>query len=110
MPPGMRIVLAAALALVLGALPFLLDSYVQYVINLALAYVVITLGLNLVLGFAGQISFGSAAFMAVGAYATSLLVARLDVPFLLALPIGALGTAMVGYLGGLPAVRVRELY
>jgi branched-chain amino acid transport system permease protein len=77
---------------------------------MVLVYVVITLGLNLVLGFAGQISFGSAAFMGIGAYATSLLMLRLQIPFLVALPLGALGTAILGYLGGLPAVRVRGLY
>jgi branched-chain amino acid transport system permease protein len=106
----LKLALGAAAAAALAAVPLFTDGYIQYVLNMVLVYVVITLGLNLVLGFAGQISFGSAAFMGIGAYATSLLMMRLEMPFLLALPLGALGTGLLGYLGGLPAVRVRGLY
>jgi branched-chain amino acid transport system permease protein len=105
-----KVLLAIAAAAALCILPFVTDSYVQYIVNLVLVYVVVTLGLNLVMGFAGQVSFGSAAFMGIGAFATALLNHRLEVPFLIALPMGAIGTGILGYLVGLPAVRVRGLY
>lgn len=99
----------AALA-ALCFLPLLTDSYTQYLVNLVLAYIVIGIGLNLLLGYAGQFAFAHSAFMGIGAYTTALLMARMAVPFWLALPAGGSLAAALGWLVGLPALRMRGLY
>lgn len=66
-------------------------------------------GLNLLVGYTGQISLGQAAFMAVGAYTTSVLM-REGLTFWLALPIGTLFTGVVGLVFGLPSLRVKGFY
>lgn len=69
------------------------------------------LGLNLVTGYAGQLSLGSGAFMAVGAYATYNLVVRVPwLPLPAALVAGGIVTAAVGALFGLPALRIKGFY
>src|SRR3954453_6346239 len=68
------------------------------------------LGVNLVMGHAGQISLGQAGFAAIGAYATALLGVNLDVSYWLAVPLGALLAAVSGYILGLPALRLGPLY
>lgn len=66
-------------------------------------------GLNLLVGYTGQVSLGQAAFMAVGAYGTTVLM-RQGMTFWLALPIGALLTGVVGLIFGLPSLRVKGFY
>ncbi len=105
-----RPAIAAALLAVLASLPLVTDAYTQYVINLVLAYVVLAVGLNIVMGFAGQLSFAHSAFMGVGAYAMAVLMGRFEMPFWMALPLAGLMTGLFGFLVGLPAVRVRGLY
>jgi branched-chain amino acid transport system permease protein len=68
------------------------------------------LGLNIVTGYSGQISVGHSAFFGIGAYTTMILVADHGWPFLATLPVaGALGFA-VGFVLGIPALRIRGLY
>lgn len=66
-------------------------------------------GLNLLVGYTGQISLGQAAFMAVGAYTTTILM-RQGIAFWLALPVGTLFTGVVGLIFGLPSLRVKGFY
>ena len=100
-----------AAGIVVGAvLPFLTDPYLQYLYNLCLAYIVSAIGLNIVLGYAGQLSFAHSAFMGIGAYATGALMLKAGMPFLPALLAGGLLSAAIGTIVGLPAVRVRGLY
>jgi branched-chain amino acid transport system permease protein len=66
-------------------------------------------GLNLLVGYTGQITLGQAAFMAVGAYGTAILM-RNGVTFWFALPIAALFTGLVGLIFGLPSLRVKGFY
>ena len=74
--------------LVVGALaPLALEQYKLYVASLTLVYLVLAIGLNLTLGYAGQISLGHAAFMAFGAYAVAILGQR-GLPFELGLLLG----------------------
>ena len=68
------------------------------------------IGLNILVGYTGQISLGQGAFMAVGAYGAGLLTARLGVPFWLSIPAGCLITAGVGVIFGLPSLRLKGLY
>lgn len=106
-----RIPAAGVVAVILlSATSIFLDPYTQYLVNLIMSYVVIAVGLNIVLGFAGQLSFAHSAFMGIGAYATALLMSELQFPLPLALPAAGLISAVVGLCVGLPAVRVRGLY
>ena len=110
MPKAGKTALSLAPLAILAALPLVTDAYTQYVINLILAYVVLAVGLNIVMGFAGQLSFAHSAFMGVGAYAMAVLMGRFDLLFLAALPLCGLITGLFGFIIGLPAVRVRGLY
>lgn len=67
-------------------------------------------GLNILTGYAGQISLGQAAFMLVGGYISTLSVTYLGISFFFALPIAALGTGLVGLIFGLPSLRVKGFY
>jgi branched-chain amino acid transport system permease protein len=100
----------AAAAAILICATLIEDAYTQYVLNLVLASVVVAIGLNIVLGFAGLLSFAHSAFMGIGAYATAIFMERLQLPFVLALPLAGFVSAAIGVCVGLPAVRVRGLY
>jgi branched-chain amino acid transport system permease protein len=67
-------------------------------------------GLNILTGFTGQISLGHAAFMGVGAYTCSILMTKVSVPFIIALPIAGAVTALIGMIFGIPSLRLRGLY
>jgi branched-chain amino acid transport system permease protein len=89
--------------------PYLLPNYPLFVLSLAIVNIIAVLGVNLVMGHAGQISLGQAGFTAIGAYATALLTTA-NVSFWLAMPLGALLAAAFGYALGLPALRLGPLY
>ena len=107
LPPRVVLPLVAALAL---AGPLVVNPYLRFVLTLFFVYAVVALGLNLLLGYAGQFAFANAAFFGWGAYTTTLLQVKGGLPFVVALPIGALVTAGVGAIVGLPALRLRGLY
>lgn len=98
------IVLAALMALPLG-----MEQYKLYVASLTLIYAILAIGLNLTLGYAGQISLAHAAFMAVGAYSVAILQ-PLGVPFELCAVIGLLIAFVLGLGVGFPALRVKHHY
>jgi branched-chain amino acid transport system permease protein len=108
MPPR-RIVLPLVVA-GLAACPFVLNAYLVFIISVLFVYVILALGLNLLLGYAGQFAFANAAFFGIGAYATALLKIHLGVSFWLGLPLGGLITALIGVVVGLPALRLSGLY
>jgi ABC-type branched-subunit amino acid transport system ATPase component/ABC-type branched-subunit amino acid transport system permease subunit len=97
------------LALSLAA-TYLLRTYPLFVFSLAVVNIIAVLGVNLVMGYAGQISLGQAGFAAIGAYTTALLVANYDLSFWIALVLGGLLSAAFGYLLGVPALRLGPLY
>lgn len=85
----------------------------QYWLNLANQIAIATIsaiGLNILVGYTGQISLGQGAFMAVGAYSAAILTARLGLPFFISIPIACLITAGVGLIFGLPSLRLKGLY
>lgn len=101
--------------LVLGAVvvlgfPFVTGASWLTVGNQALIAIVGAVGLMILTGFAGQISLGHAAFLAIGAFTTALLGERWQVPFWLCLPIGGAVATMIGIAAGLFALRLRGLY
>lgn len=105
-----RLAALAILAAVLLALPVALNNYTQFVVNTMLVYSLVALGFNVIIGYLGQLAFASAAFFGVGAYATGLAMARLGLPFPIAIVAGAAAGALIGALVGLPALRVRGHY
>ena len=100
----------AVLSLALLAGPWLLGTYHLYLLNLVLVNIVIATGLNLLTGNAGQISMCHSSFMAIGAYATTLLHLTGWLPFWVALPVGAVVAAAFGACVGLPAIRLGGFY
>lgn len=98
-----------ALLCALMVLPLGLEQYKLFVGSLVLVYVIAAIGLNLTLGYAGQISLAHAAFLAFGAYAVAILQPR-GVPFELCLLIGAAVSFGFGLLIGFPALRVKHHY
>jgi branched-chain amino acid transport system permease protein len=100
----------AALAVLAVAIPFLFGPYRVSQFTLALIYAVAVLGLNLLVGYSGQISLGHGAFFALGAYVGAILLDRTSVPHLLTVPAAALVCFAAGLALGLPALRLRGLY
>jgi branched-chain amino acid transport system permease protein len=95
-------------ALLLAA-PFAVGEYGMSQLHFILIYSIVGLGLMLLVGFTGQISLGHAAFLAVGAYTEALLQAR-GVPFFVSLPVAALLSGALGWVLGLPALRLKGIY
>ena len=84
----------------------------DYYLNLAIQigyFSIAALGLNLLVGFSGQISIGHSAFFGFGAFASAWL-SKLGVPVMLAIPLAGLATTALGLVFGLPAARIRGLY
>jgi branched-chain amino acid transport system permease protein len=103
----------AAVAAVLGfavAAAFLFSDYHLFQLTLVVVYAIAILGLTIVTGFNGQISLGHGAFYAIGAYTTAILMDRYDMAYWATLPYSAVVCAGVGYLIGLPALRLGGLY
>ena len=90
--------------------PLTLGEYWLSIINICAIAVVGALGLNLLLGYCGQLSVGHAAFMSVGAYTAANLATRLDAPFWLTIPAGGVMAALIGLVVGLPSLRVKGIY
>ncbi len=106
----LRYALFAGLTILLAAAPLLFSNYMIYLLSLVAIFTLVSLGLNLLTGYAGQISLGHAAFFGIGAYATALLSDKVGVPFVLALPIAALLTTAIGGVAAIPALRLKSLY
>jgi branched-chain amino acid transport system permease protein len=100
--------LVVALALVVVAAAYMKRSDV-YLLTLFCVYLMATMGLNLTVGYAGQMSLGQAAFFGIGAYHAAILM-KLGWPFLLVLPGAAILCFVVGLALGFPALRVQHHY
>jgi branched-chain amino acid transport system permease protein len=101
----------AMLALVfVVVIPLTVHEYYLSILNLIFIAIVGALGLNILVGYTGQISIGHGAFMSVGAYTAANLAVRLDLPFWLTLPAGGLMAALIGVVVGMPSLRIKGLY
>ena len=107
---AMTMIIAFGAAVALLGLPAVADPYLLYLANLTLAYVVVSVGFNILLGFAGQFAFASAAFMAIGAYTLGLLMSRVGVNLLIALPAAGATAAILGGIVALPSLRMKTVY
>lgn len=92
------------------AVPLMSSAYLLYVLNITGIAAIAALGLNILIGFTGQISLGHGAFFGVGAYAGAIIATRLGLPFWLSVPSAGIATAIVGMIFGIPSGRLKGLY
>lgn len=85
-----------------------MGGYFTTVATMIGIYALVASGLNIIVGFAGQISLGHAAFFGIGAYSTALLCTKLGLSFWWSLPLATLITGMIGALLGIPSLRVKD--
>jgi branched-chain amino acid transport system permease protein len=103
--------LAIAVAILAGLLiPLRATSFVTFELTQVMIYALAILGLNLLIGFNGQFSLGHSAFYGIGAYTAAILMSRWEVPYYLTLPAAGGVCFAVGFLFGLPALRLQGLY
>jgi branched-chain amino acid transport system permease protein len=101
---------ALAALVVLLLVPLVVDSHLMSLINLMALASIGAIGLNILVGYTGQVSLGHGAFMMVGAYTAAILTTRYGAPFWLGLPAGGAVAAMVGAFFGIPSLRIKGLY
>jgi branched-chain amino acid transport system permease protein len=105
-----KILFLGILVVIACALPFVASSYRTFQLTLVMVYAVALLGLNILTGYNGQISLGHGAFYAMGAYCTAILMDKLGMPYWATVPIAGAVCLGVGFLFGLPALRLEGLY
>jgi len=105
-----RIWTCVGLAFLFCVVPYISPPYFLYVLNITGITAIAALGLNILVGFTGQISLGHGAFFGVGAYAGAILATTAGVPFWIAVPAAGLITAFVGMIFGIPSGRLKGLY
>ncbi|HEX3414089.1 MAG TPA: branched-chain amino acid ABC transporter permease [Stellaceae bacterium] len=108
--PSTRHLLIAATVVVALTIPFFLKSFFVFQLTLVMVYGLAILGLNLLTGFNGQFSLGHSAFYGIGAYTTAILMEQLDLAYYWTLPCAGAVCFVVGFLFGLPALRLQGLY
>jgi branched-chain amino acid transport system permease protein len=108
--PRLRTPAFVLFAVVLLVYPNVADDYWGDVAIKILLYVVLGLGINIVVGYAGLLDLGYSAFFAIGGYTTAILVANYDVNWWLTLPVAMLVAAAGGFLIGYPTLRLRSDY
>lgn len=102
---GVLLLLALA-----AAVPFYATDIRLFQLTNVLIYAIALLGLNILVGYNGQISLGHGAFYAIGAYVGAVLIVHAGVPHWLAVPLAGLACLGAGFLFGLPAVRLERVY
>ena len=107
LPSTLAALAGTVVALVLAGL---LDSYYAFVLGQIALLTIVGVGLNILVGLGGQMSFGHAGVYAIGAYAVAVLTTRLGVSFWIAWPLGALLAGGVGALMAIPALRLKGPY
>ena len=100
----------AFLAFIVIAMPMVANNYVMNTFSDVFFYVVVCLGLNIVVGYAGLLDLGYAAFFAVGAYTTAILTSSFGMNFWLTIPFAILFSALSGVIIGGPTLRLRSDY
>lgn len=102
--------LLTVLAMILVALPFMANVYWLDVTTMALFYCVLSLGLNIVVGYTGLLDLGYAAFFAVGAYTTGILTTQYHMNFWITFVLAGAFAAVAGIIIGAPTLRLRSDY
>jgi len=107
---GMRQLAIGAAIVVALVVPFVVKNFVIFQLTLVMVYGLAILGLNLLTGFNGQFSLGHSAFYGIGAYTAAILMDQTDVAYYWTLPCAGALCFVVGFLFGLPALRLQGLY
>jgi branched-chain amino acid transport system permease protein len=102
--------LLIAFLIVLFAAPLYFGNYWLGVCNLIGITLIAAIGLNILVGYCGQLSIGHAGFIAVGAYTSAILTNRLELPFLVGLICAGIMAGVIGLIFGIPSVRVKGFY
>lgn len=105
-----RAALLAATAALVVVLPFVVSNYRTYQLAQVAIYAMAVMGVNIVTGYAGQVSLGHGAFMLIGAYTTSSLTVHASFPYGATIPIAAVVAGVAGFLFGFPALRLAGVY
>ena len=105
-----RLAPAAAALAAASVLPGLVDNYWMQIASLACIYWVLIAGLNLIVGYAGQLAIGFVGLLAIGAYTAAILCEKLGVPSLVALVLAGCSGAFFGFVIGLPSLRLKNFY
>ena len=101
---GVVLIWSFAFLVFMFSLPIYMPSYYIFLLDLAIVYVIIATGLNILVGYTGLISLGHNAFFAIGAYGTAILMIKYQVPFILAISVSAFLAAFWAFsLGYLPS-------
>jgi len=108
--PTLRHAIVAVFVAIAFAIPFVASSFVMFQLSEVLIYGLAILGLNLLTGFNGQFSLGHSAFYGLGAYTAAILMHNYEVNYLWTLPAAGVVCFGVGFLFGLPALRLQNLY
>ena len=108
--PWIFVVLGLLIPLLQPVMPDVVSDYRLFLVSTMIIAAIAVLGLNLLTGFNGQISLGHGAFYAVGAYTAAVLMDHLNMPYWATLPCAAVVCFIVGYLFGLPALRLEGHY
>ncbi len=103
-------VLLVAFLFFLFTVPLYLGNYWLGVINLIAITLISATGLNILVGYCGQLSIGHAGFMAVGAYTSAILSNKLGIPFPVAFICSGLMAGVIGLIFGIPSMRVKGFY
>lgn len=98
---------AAVLAAIVLYIPYYFQPFRVFLFTTAMVYSIAILGLNLVTGYSGQISLAQSAFFGVGAYTSAILISHGHWPYLATMPVAAAVTFAIGFLFGIPALRLR---
>ena len=111
MPPRSWTLTVAGVGLVVAlALPFMLSNFRLFQFSQVYIYAMALLGLNILTGYNGQISLGHGAFYAIGAYTTAIMIDQWNVSYGWTIPVAGLVCLVVGFLFGIPALRLEGLY
>jgi branched-chain amino acid transport system permease protein len=104
------IIVAPCLAMFLFS-PLVLGRYLVFILNLLAIYALVSIGLNFATGYTGQISVGHAGFLALGAYFTAIVATKAPyLPFYVILPMAGCFAGLIGFLLGIPILRLRGFY
>ena len=108
--PAKRGAILVVLAGAMIAAPLVFGPYATVILTNALLYAILALGLNIVVGYAGLLDLGYAAFFAVGAYSVGILTVQFGWNFWLTLPVAVAAAALAGIIIGGPTLRLRSDY
>ena len=108
--PGARHWITVGVIVVALVIPRVAKSFIVFQLTEVMIYGLAILGLNLLTGFNGQFSLGHSAFYGIGAYTAGILMHNYEVNYLLTLPAAGIVCFVVGFLFGLPALRLQNLY